>query len=160
MSEDARVVDGRAIPAASFELKLALVDAETSTATDVWDVVLVEVAQLGLSLRQSLQVDARQLFQRLARVSAGETVLLRHQRVLAVLQFRVETIARGGRRAIGGRGARILHLAIGVDHQVWRDDARSLGIAQRVQFVGAQVRGVQFIVHHADALHAEIPGSK
>lgn len=60
-SENRRVVHSAAVPAPLSELVLALSDAGLGTFTDVLHVVLVELAQLLLALRQAHQLAAQRL---------------------------------------------------------------------------------------------------
>lgn len=60
-SENRGVVHGAAVPAAVPELVLALLDAHLGAFTDVMDVVLVELTQLLLALRQAHQLAAQRL---------------------------------------------------------------------------------------------------
>lgn len=60
-SKDGGVVHRAAVPAPMSELVLALSDARLGTFTDVLHVVLVELAQLLLALRQAHQLAAQRL---------------------------------------------------------------------------------------------------
>lgn len=80
MAKHGSIVHGGAVPAPIFELILALVDSQPSAASDVGDVVLVEVAQLGLPLGQSFQLGAGQLLFILLGASSGRTRVGAHRR--------------------------------------------------------------------------------
>lgn len=60
-SKDRGVVHCAAVPASMSELVLALSDACLGTFTDILHVVLVELAQLLLALRQAHQLTAQRL---------------------------------------------------------------------------------------------------
>lgn len=73
-SKDRGVVHGAAVPATVPELVLALLDAHLGAFADVMDVVLVELTQLLLALRQAHQLAAQ-------RLSADDVSLRDEQRV-------------------------------------------------------------------------------
>lgn len=64
-SKDGGVVDDAAVPASVTELILALVDGDPRTATHPGHVILVQVAQLGLTGSQSWSLAAWLRLQRL-----------------------------------------------------------------------------------------------
>ena len=111
---------------------LALADAHPGRLTDEVDVILVQLADLTLTLRKALKFIAAELLH-----------LLLEQQFLLILQ-----------------AVRRLWLAVQIVQQQRIARVERAELWRRKDGLRRTAQRVQLVVHYADALHAEVPGER